>query len=81
MTYRQLGGKLERISPPEPTREENEAWGISGAAMLGSKPNLNPLRNRRGARASLRAAREQEWWALQDSNLRPRACEARALTN
>ena len=21
------------------------------------------------------------WWALQDSNLRPRACEARALTN
>ena len=22
-----------------------------------------------------------EWWALQDSNLRPRACEARALTN
>ena len=24
---------------------------------------------------------EKAWWALQDSNLRPRACEARALTN
>ncbi len=23
----------------------------------------------------------EEWWALQDSNLRPRACEARALTS
>jgi hypothetical protein len=34
-----------------------------------------------GVSQELLAALSVRWWALKDSNLRPRACEARALTN
>jgi hypothetical protein len=52
---------------------------------------VEPIRGRERSGSPLAKSQHREgaseckmsgvWWALQDSNLRPRACEARALTN
>ncbi len=51
-----------------------------GGYKTGYKPQQRPRRRNRSRRQVISRQRNK-WWAVQDSNLRPPACKAGALTN